>query len=342
MLNKKNRKIFYLLLAVVIFGGQVTTCLAQDESKSIFPDDYVKRNRPARAVPVKSTVNAGSKGKTRRTIPAKPTIGKADKAKKRFYRAGKSLSIRLGINQPIVASPVDTEEAMLGLTIWKIRPETGDNAAKGLIEEAASGKAREAENILERNDSATPLAVDDRVRISLESLSRSGYLYVIDRELYSDGTYSSPQLIYPTLKTRKRNAPVSAGDLIFIPEAGNFRVTSNQIEKKQVAEVLTVIISPRVLIEESMLKAKAIDLPAAQFADWLKRWEAETVLLEQIDGAGQTITPVEEAAIDSAKGLTEESIALTRDDPTPQTVYRAGIKRGNPLLINVFLKFRSN
>lgn len=87
---------------------------------------------------------------------------------------------------------------------------------------------------------------------------------------------------------------------------------------------------------------KSLPLPAVLFNDWLKQWEVETTLFDQIDGAGQAITPVEEAASDSAKGLTEESSTLKQDDPLPQSTYRAKIKPGNPLLVTVSLKFRSN
>jgi hypothetical protein len=190
-----------------------------------------------------------------------------------------------------------------------------------------------------------PLAIGEKIRLSIESLSHSGYLYVVNRELYSDGTYGVPKLIYPTLQTNSRNSPVEAGDLIFIPESSAkvFTVKANQSEKKQVGEILTVIISPKILIDESMLKTKAIDLPMAQFTSWLKQWEVNTTLFEQEGSVGQTITPVEQTAgQDVAKGLVEEPAALTQDDPLPQSVFRSKVKRGNPMLVNILLNFRSN
>jgi hypothetical protein len=91
-----------------------------------------------------------------------------------------------------------------------------------------------------------------------------------------------------------------------------------------------------------MLDKKAIDLSPAKFASWLK-WEVETTLLEQVNGAGTKITQVEQAvAREAAKGLLEEPSPLTQNDPPPQSVYLAKIKRNDPFLVNVFLKFRSN
>lgn len=316
MKNKRNRNILFLLVITAIFGcGQVAVCSAQEQSKSILSEEYINKKR--KITPIKKPsqnpkqINAASGGK----------------AKKRTYRVVRPL------RKPRKPTPIN-EEAMLGLTVWKARPATENDEAKGLIEEESGGKIT-----LERRESETPLEIGDRIRLTVETLSRKGYLYVIDRELYSDGTYSSPKLIYPTQKTIRRNIAISPGNLIFIPETRNFVVEPVPGGKNQIAEVLTVIISPKILIEDSMLKQKAIDLPPAQFADWLK-WEVETALIEQNEGAGQAITPIELSAAsgESAKGLVEE---LKQDDPPAQSVYRALIKRGNPFLVNVFLKFQS-
>jgi len=314
MKNKRNRNILFLLIITAIFGcWQTAVCSAQELEKSILSEEYINKKRkislikkPPRGTKSVTTVTGG-------------------KAKKRTYRK---------IRGKLVKVTPKYEEAMLGLTVWKVRPASESDEAKGLIEEESGSKIA-----LERRESETPLEIGDRIRLTVETLSRKGYLYVVDRELYSDGTYSSPKLIYPTQKTIRRNIAISPGNLIFIPETRNFVVEPVPGGKNQIAEVLTVIISPKILIEDSMLKQKAIDLPPAQFADWLK-WEVETALIEQNEGAGQAITPIELSAAsgDAAKGLVEE---LTQDDPPAQSVYRALIKRGNPFLVNVFLKFQS-
>ena len=154
-----------------------------------------------------------------------------------------------------------------------------------------------------------------------------------------------PKLIYPTLLTQNRNSLIGAGDLIFIPQgARNFRVKSKQAEKTQVAEVLTFIISPKPLFKTANLQMKAIDISLSQFEDWVDKWEPnDTTLLEEIDGAGKTITLVEQSVgQESAKDLTEESNRLSPDDPTPQTIFRSKIKSGNPYLVNVSIKYDGN
>jgi hypothetical protein len=318
MVNKKNQNVLFLLVMTIVLGcSQVVISFAQlpqEQTKSIQSDEFIK-NRPASSKPAEGRVRPSSYITRTRTYPV---------VKKRIIPPRKS-TVRNNV----------AENAMLGLTIWKQGPAPKDEATKGLIEEDAG---------LQRIESETALAVNDRIRFSVESLSRKGYLYIIDRELYSDGTYSAPKLIYPTLNYRNGNNLISAGNPIFVPQSSNyFVVTPQQGEKKQVAEVLTIIVSPKILIDPSMLDTKAINIPPAQFASWLKQYEVETTLLEQVNGAGSKITPVEQAAArEAAKGLLEESSSFTQGDPPPQSVYLAKIKRSEPLLVNVFLKFRSN
>lgn len=338
MISINKPRIFYLLFtaAFVCINGTIN-CFAQtpaqtpdEETKSVQSEAFIK-NRPA-AKPTESQNLKPSPGTSgNKSSNIKPT---------RFYRPKRKLS-KPGEKQPKPA-PKEMEEASLGLTVWKIRPAAKDDAVKELVEVEQGGKVQNSENTLERMESDTELAIGDKIRLSIESLSHSGYLYVVDRELYSDGTYSSPKLIYPTLKSRNRFSPIGAGDLIFIPKT-SFTVKPTQTEKKQIAEVLTIIISPKILINESMLQEKAIALPLEEFTSWLKQWEADTALFELKDGVGQKITLVEHSAgQDSAKGLEEESSKLSQDDPTPQSIFRTKIKRGDPVLVNYSLKYRSN
>jgi len=324
---------FYALLAVLILAG-APAALAQDESKGIQSEELIKKRPPSKktAQTPKPTTGKSSAQRTAKTTPAR----------RKNYRVVKRPPAGLALkSSPAVQN--ETEDALLGVTVWKIRPADQNDAAKELIEEEVNSRIQSGKFTLERMESETPLAEGERIRISIESLSHSGFLYIIDRELYSDGTYSRPKLIYPTLRTRNRAKPVGAGELIFIPEAPRyFRVKSKQSEKTQVAEVLTIIISPKALIEPALLQTRAIDLAPEQFDGWINEWTAATTVLEEIGGAGQTITLVEQnAGQNTAKGLTEESPGLSQDDPTPQTVFRARIKRGNPLLINLPLNYRT-
>lgn len=325
MLNKKNIFFYTLFLAIIIISGY-GVCLAQDEEKSIQSEELVKK-RPLAKFSAQYE---------------KTPVNKSTKQKKRYYRKVKS-SKKTGVKSS-KAEPKQLEDALLGFTVWRIRPATTADAAKELIEEERDGKVYNSEYTLERLLTESPLTAGEKIRLSIESLSHSGYLYVVERELYSDGSFSDPKLIYPTIRSRYKKSPISAGTLVFVPEGTrHFRVTTTQTKKQQVAEVLTIIISPKMLIEPSTLQLKAIDVPVEMMSEWLDKWEVDTTLLEQIDGEGQTITLVEQSAgLDAAKGLNEESSVLTQDDAVPQSIFRSKIKKGNPVLINVYLNFKSN
>lgn len=298
-----------LLMFGLIFAGHA---FAQEEKEKSIKSEELMKNRPA--------------AKRSFSNPSRKTV------LYRFVR--KSVGKKKRVNPK--PKRVKWEDALLGLTVWKVRPAEGEGSVS---------ESDETEDTLERIEAEMPLKDGERIRLSVESLSHKGYLYVIDRELYSDGTYSSPKLIYPTLLTPNRNSLIRPGDLIFIPQgARHFRVKSRQAEKTQVAEVLTLIVSPTPLIKLADLQMKAIDIPLDQFAEWVDKWEPdETTLLEEIDGAGKTITLVEKSVgQESAKDLTEQSSRLSPDDPTPQTVFRSRIKSGNPFLVNVSIKYAAN
>jgi hypothetical protein len=306
-------------MAIVSFG-QVVICQVQDEIKSIQSEDFIKQKRQPKKV--LSNSKPGNK----------PSSVKHS-TKKRNYRIIKSRT------KPPKPSPQD-EEAMLGLTVWKMRPATKNDAVIETIKEEKGCKIEQPEYTWARNESATPIEVCNRIRFSFESLTHEGYLYIVNRELYSDGTYSKPKLIYPTLTSKGLKNPIKPGNLVFIPESGgSFVITDKKTDQKKIAEVLTIIVSQEPLIEQSRLNMEAIYLPPTEFADWLDKWEVENELLEQIDGAEQPITPVEQAASEVRKDLTEVP-SLTQDDAAPQSVFSVRKKRGNPLLVNVSLKYR--
>src|SRR5215203_1004996 len=303
-----------LLMLGLILAGNIFA--QQDEEKNIQSETLMK-NRPAST---RSTSNSSRK-----------------KVLYRFVRKSQVKKKRVN-SKP---KRVKMEDALLGLTVWKLRPAEKEASAN----KSSENSGDDTEDTLERIEADMPLKDGERIRLSVESLSHKGYLYVIDRELYSDGTYSSPKLIYPTLLTPNRNSRIRPGDLIFIPQGSrDFRVKSKQAEKIQTAEVLTFIVSPTPLIKLSDLEMKAIDIPLSQFEAWVDKWEPDaTTLMEEIDGAGKTITLVEQSVgQESAKDLTEQSSRLSPDDPTPQTVFRSRIKSGNPFLVNVSIKYAAN
>lgn len=228
-------------------------------------------------------------------------------------------------------SAEDGSLAQVGLTIWRFRPTQSTDKTKEIITEEDDEKP--SEWTLERVEEGVSLKPGQRIRLSVESLSRDGYLYVIDREEYSDGTMGDPVLVYPTQKSASANY-VQAGRLVYLPSAtSRFLIKPSASTKEHVAEVLTVIVAPKPLIGADKLGAKSTRLQRAQVEGWLKQWETSAVKFEMDGGAGQAMTPVEQSAAQ------ESSVLLTQEDPAPQTVFRVASKPGNPLLITVPLKF---
>ena len=225
--------------------------------------------------------------------------------------------------------PPGTEFAQLGLTLWRFRRSKATDKTKELVEEDDGP----VEWTLERVPEGTLLTPGQRVRLSFESLSRTGYVYVVDREEYADGTFGEPILIYPTQKTVNDNH-VEPGKLVYIPSAeGRFIIKPSDSVKKHVAESITIIVSAKPLLAEDQLGPKSIRLPREQFETWQRQWEGLATKYEMEGGPGQTMTVLEQSAAKRSSQL------LTQADPVPQTVLRLALKPDTPIFITVPLRF---
>lgn len=232
---------------------------------------------------------------------------------------------------------ISAETARLGFTVWRVRDVPEPEKSKGLAErDERTGNARMAE----RADSNSPLAVGDSIRIGIESLTHTGYLYIIDREKYSDGGYGPPTLIYPTLRYRNGDNYVRPGDITFLPGPGREITVTADYGKKQVAEELIVIVSPTRLIPQSDLRMEQIKITPNQVLQWVKNWSTEDIRIDQVDTQGQAMTVAERTAgAEQAKGLTERPI-LSQNDPLPQTIFEMKVKPGNPLITTITLPIK--
>jgi hypothetical protein len=127
---------------------------------------------------------------------------------------------------------------------------------------------------------------------------------------------------------------VQAGRLIYIPSAtGRFRIDPTRSAKVHVAEVLTIIVSPKPLVSEDQLGPKSITLERAQVDSWQKQWQSPATRYEMDGSVGQPMTQVEQSA------ATPGSPLFTQEDPEPQTVYQVAARPENPVLITVALRF---
>ena len=278
-------------------------------------------------------------GAAHRAVAQDEDTSKAIKAEV-FIKERKSTARKTSFRyRPAVKTSTDAAAAVpppgmtfqqMGVTFWRFRHSAAGDKTKELVEDE-DGKV---EWTLERIEEGTPLAPGQRVRLSIESLSRAGYLYVIDREQYADGSLGEPVLIFPTQKTRDANY-VKPGRLIYIPSAsGKFRIKPSEGPKAHVGELVTIIVASEPLIDPQQLGPRSIKLPRQQVELWEKQWGVATNRFEMAGGAGAIMTEKEQAA--GANAATE----FTQDDPVPQTVYRLTIKPENAILFSVPMKFR--
>jgi hypothetical protein len=218
---------------------------------------------------------------------------------------------------------------LLGVTVWRLRrskaSDSGDSRL--LVQEAENQRTESVEWTPERVEAETPFSAGDRVRLSIES-PRAGFLYVIDRELYADGTTSDPYLIFPTLRIREGDNAVRAGKVIELPEKSAFKLTPLRPDYQ--GERLTILVTSEPLAQVTV-PANAERLDPSLVAQWETKWAAAAERLELVGGAGQAYTGIERDA--AAQGR-----LLTQDDELPQTLYRVLSPPGAPVLISVPLK----
>lgn len=218
---------------------------------------------------------------------------------------------------------------LLGVTLWRLRPSKASDSGESrlLVQETENQRTESFEWTPERVEAETPFAAGDRVRLSIES-PRAGYLYVVDRELYADGTTSDPYLIFPTQRMRDGDNSVRAGKVIELPEKSAFKLTPLRSDYQ--GERLTILVTSEPLPQVTV-PANAERLDPSLVSQWETQWAAAAERLELVGGAGRAYTGIERDA--AAQGR-----LLTQDDELPQTLYRVLSAPGSPVVISVLLK----
>jgi hypothetical protein len=226
-------------------------------------------------------------------------------------------------------------DTLVGVTVWRLRPaaKSDGETARILVQEAATSGG-DGEWTPERVDLDTPLAEGQHVRLAIET-PRDGYLYVVDREVYSDGSTSPPVLIFPTTRTRGGNNRVNAGAIVEIPALTDDRAyfTVKRSRPDQTAESLTVIVTPTPLDGVTITNTAQV-LDAKQFAAWARSWGGPVERVDLAGGVGTVYTPTEKASGASA------DTRLTQNDPAPQTIFRIAGHAGSPVLVTFPLKIQ--
>lgn len=244
----------------------------------------------------------------------------AKKPAKRSYRVATPNVPTTGVNG----------DTVVGVTLWRLRRPAASDTGERLIVHEESG---EAEWLPERISSNSTLAQGDRLRITVEA-ARTGYLYVVDREQYADGSLSDPYLIFPTTQTLGGNNQVTIGKIIELPARDDRPpyFTVKRTRSDQVAEVLSVLVSPAPL-EGFQISDKAQKLSEAQVSKWEKSWGARVGLLELENGAGKPWSREEKEAGANTQPLRSNA-------PAPQTIYyQPNTRADEPILVKVRLRY---
>jgi len=238
---------------------------------------------------------------------------------------------RYRIATPNVPPDRVVADTVVGVTLWRLRPSTStDTGERILVQEGSES----ADWIPERVEADTKLTAGTRVRLSVEA-ARPGYLYVIDREQYADGSVGEPYLIFPTTRTNGGDNEVKVGRIIEIPAQDDRPpfFTLKPSRSSQVSEVISVLVSPTPL-EGLRIGEKAQKLSVQQVALWEKSWGGTVGRLEMQNGSGKAWTREEKEAGANA------TRSLAQDEPAPQTLfYKPEAKSGQPVMVNVSLRY---
>ena len=215
----------------------------------------------------------------------------------------------------------------IGVTLWKLSETKADKTetSRSLITNGSTGKVYGAARL----SADTEFKAGDPVRLSIEA-PESGYLYVIDREIYENEDLGSPVQIFPTLQTRGGNNRVDKGMITDIPSQSDMipYFTLQSKDPKWRGELLTLILSP-VSLPEFVSRAKPSPIDAAVLAALEDKYLKDTSQYEQEGGEGKPYTKAEKDAVGSRQ--------LTLDDPFPQTIYRVKSGPNDVILINLKL-----
>jgi Domain of unknown function (DUF4384) len=252
-----------------------------------------------------------------------PTSKKESRRRARSYR----------IATPKIPIDKVMPESVVGVTIWRLRPASArDSGERMIVHDDAATK----QWMPERISPETKLNQGDKLRISVEG-ARKGYLYVINREQYGDGSLGEPYLIFPTTRTLNGDNRVDIGRLTEIPAQDDSPpyFTVRKSRSDHVAEVVSVLVSPTPL-EGVAVTDKAQLLSEKQVAEWEAQWSGGVGFLEMDKTVGQTWTREER---DAGAANTR---ALTAEGPAPQLLfYRAAAKASDPLFVKLQLWYRT-
>jgi Domain of unknown function (DUF4384) len=224
----------------------------------------------------------------------------------------------------------------VGITLWKMRPAKTDDPkeVRAFDYPDSDPSGPPVQLTPQRVNADTPFALGDKVRLSIET-ARRGFLYVINREIYSDNTFGEAKLIFPITRLREGNNQIRPRIPVELPDWNDhpvyFRLKSSN--PKYAGEELIVLVTSQELADvKGRIGRRALPITNEQLARWEMRASTSVDKLELKGGAGKAYTRREKEA---GADLSRE---LTYDDELPQTLYQVPVKGSAPLLLKIALK----
>ncbi len=316
----------------------VTGTFAQEASqtRSITSDDFASQRPPGKVIVSKSGV--------RKTVPATNK-----RYTYKFVRSDKNaVRWNSGTKAPVQKTSTANLPAKIteiGVTMWKLRPPLASEKGLLMLPVQIDDKGNRQNWLAERINPDTVFKAGDKVRFAVES-STAGYLYVFDRETYSDGTFGEPSLIFP--ESPSDDASVRPGLLADFPDRATdvpyFNI--NPKKPKYTGELLTVIISPKPWINIKIDKDgfvkngdDLIDLEFGADIEIFRRTDTSDKIysIAESDSSCGVKSRQLEKEKPSEKPCGVSSRQLTREEPLPQSIYRVKGLAGQPAVAFVKL-----
>lgn len=220
---------------------------------------------------------------------------------------------------------------VVGITVWRLRElKKGDGGERLLTHDGAKPVELEPKRV----SAQTLFKKDDKVRITVEA-AREGYLYVVDRERYSNGKLGEPYLIFPSSTIRHGENHIGPGQIVEFPAQDDdppyFGIKKSRPD--QIGEQLTVMVSPTAF-EDISPKESPQRLSPEQCAKWEKDSQVEAGMAE-ITGTRALGWSKEEK--DAGR---DPALRLPADAPLPQTLfYSPEATAQSPTIVKLVLNY---
>jgi Domain of unknown function (DUF4384) len=318
---------FFKLVGVsVLVIGAVGFSNAQVKTRSITSDDFAAQRPAPPDVGGKKSVNV-----------------KPKRFSYKFVRSDRNAVRWNGARKPPVKKP-DNQPAKvteIGVTMWKMRPPRASERGYFLLP-VIDDKQERSMWVAERVSTDSTFTAGDKVRFAVES-SDSGYLYVLGRETYSDGSYGAPYPIFPA--SADDNNLVRPGMLFDIPDQREDVPYFNINPKKPnySGELLTLILAPKPLTTiklDSNGKLKntddLIDLEFSADVEIFTRADTSDQIYTKAESKSSCGVKTRELERASSGDPCSASSRLTSGEPMPQSIYRVKAVTGQPAV--AFLK----